>query len=592
MMREGRLRWFGHVKRRPQIASIRKVKALLVDGLRRRGRLKLRCEDRLKLDMIELHLSEGMTSYRIAWRISRGGVIFGVGRLYLVNENIRVRFSMLGILGAIVSMLDQCSIKGNADHMADAQNINNSTLGYEKRLSFVEQHMAPTPNPKTADQETIDKYYESVNVEQEVACLMLSKQAKQELFETVKAFHACKQEDGQLVSSYLLKMKSYLDTLERLGFPMHNKLGVCLILNYLNRDYEHFVQNYNMHSTRKMIAELHDMFKLHEKGIPKKVATPYVLAIKKGKIQKDKKKPQWAKGKDKGKTKLAYAHKPKIIPPPKRDNLAKDSICHHYKEVGHWMRNFPTYHAELKKRKNASGASTSGSYEEEEAGTWSFEPVRRQWDACNYGVFYFNAIQRDGSYEIDMQNLYPNVHSIYNVSNKRPKRVLDSTSLWHCHLGYINTKRIKKLQRDGILQPTDDESFDKCKSCISELYQEKVFQNDDENHLGKKIIVVRSYQGGEYLSHEFIDHMKIYGIVSQLTPPYTPQHNGVFERRNQTLLEMVRSMMNPTTLCKSFWGYALEYAAPILNMVPTKKVDKTPYEIWNGNAANLSYLKV
>nr|GEW52497.1 hypothetical protein [Tanacetum cinerariifolium] len=47
-----------------------------------------------------------------------------------------------------------------------------------------------------------------------------------------------------------------------------------------------------------------------------------------------------------------------------------------------------------------------------------------------------------------------------------------------------------------------------------------------------------------------------------------------------------------TTLPKSFWEYALKSAARILNMVPTKKVDKTPYEIWNGKAPNLSYLNV
>ncbi|GJU35408.1 hypothetical protein Tco_1183762 [Tanacetum coccineum] len=47
-----------------------------------------------------------------------------------------------------------------------------------------------------------------------------------------------------------------------------------------------------------------------------------------------------------------------------------------------------------------------------------------------------------------------------------------------------------------------------------------------------------------------------------------------------TLLNMVRSMMNLTTLPLSFWDYALESATRILNMVPTKKVDKTPYELW------------
>nr|GEV50520.1 retrovirus-related Pol polyprotein LINE-1 [Tanacetum cinerariifolium] len=65
-MREGRLKWFGHVKWRPQTTVIRRVEALLVDGLRRRGRPKLRWEDRLKQDMKELLLSEDMTSDRNA----------------------------------------------------------------------------------------------------------------------------------------------------------------------------------------------------------------------------------------------------------------------------------------------------------------------------------------------------------------------------------------------------------------------------------------------------------------------------------------------------------------------------------------------
>ncbi|GJY68995.1 zinc finger, CCHC-type containing protein [Tanacetum coccineum] len=55
---------------------------------------------------------------------------------------------------------------------------------------------------------------------------------------------------------------------------------------------------------------------------------------------------------------------------------------------------------------------------------------------------------------------------------------------------------------------------------------------------------------------------------------------------------MVRSMMSQTTLLKSFWNYALESAARILNMVPTKKVEKKPYEVWCGQAPKMSYLKV
>ncbi|GJS32670.1 retrotransposon protein, putative, ty1-copia subclass [Tanacetum coccineum] len=103
---------------------------------------------------------------------------------------------------------------------------------------------------------------------------------------------------------------------------------------------------------------------------------------------------------------------------------------------------------------------------------------------------------------------------------------------------------------------------------------------------------LRSDRGGEYMSQEFLDHLKEHGIITHHTPPYTPQHNGVSERRNRTLLDMIRSMMSQTTLLKSFWDYALETAARILNMVPTKKVEKTPYEVWHGQAPKLSYLKV
>ncbi|GKF11028.1 hypothetical protein Tco_0048954 [Tanacetum coccineum] len=146
-----------------------------------------------------------------------------------------------------------------------------------------------------------------------------------------------------------------MDTLELLGYAMSKELGVSLILNSLNKDYDQFVQNYNMHSIGKTLAELHAMLKLHEKGIPKKAETLAVLAIRAGKIQKDKKKkPQGAKGKAKGKNKLAYAPKTKIPSSPKRDNPAKDSICYYFNE------------------------------RKQEVETWSFKPVHRKWNACSH----------------------------------------------------------------------------------------------------------------------------------------------------------------------------------------------------------------
>ena len=72
----------------------------------------------------------------------------------------------------------------------------------------------------------------------------------------------------------------------------------------------------------------------------------------------------------------------------------------------------------------------------------------------------------------------------------------------------------------------------------------KEYKNEVEKQTGKSIKALRSDRGGEYLSQEFTSYLKDNGIVSQWTPPYTPQHNGVSERRNRTLLDMVRSMMS------------------------------------------------
>jgi hypothetical protein len=66
----------------------------------------------------------------------------------------------------------------------------------------------------------------------------------------------------------------------------------------------------------------------------------------------------------------------------------------------------------------------------------------------------------------------------------------------------------------------------------------------------------------------------------------------VSERRNRTLLDMVRLMMSQTDLTLTFWGYALETVVFTLNRVPSKSVERTPYEIWTGKHLELSFLKV
>ncbi|KAL0434188.1 UNVERIFIED_CONTAM: hypothetical protein Slati_2753100 [Sesamum latifolium] len=120
----------------------------------------------------------------------------------------------------------------------------------------------------------------------------------------------------------------------------------------------------------------------------------------------------------------------------------------------------------------------------------------------------------------------------------------------------------------------------------------KEYRLEVENQTSRKIKALRSDRGGEYLSGEFIDYLKENGILSQWTPPGTPQLNGVAERRNRTLLDMVRSMMSFTELPPSFWGHALETAVKLLNISPSKSIPQTPYEIWHGKPASYKYLRV
>ena len=120
----------------------------------------------------------------------------------------------------------------------------------------------------------------------------------------------------------------------------------------------------------------------------------------------------------------------------------------------------------------------------------------------------------------------------------------------------------------------------------------KEFRTESEKQLGKSLKVLRSNRGGEYMDSEFTDYLIENGIVSQLTAPGTPPQNGVAERRNRTMLDMVRSMMSYSTLPKIFWGYALQTATDILNVVPSKTVQKTPMKLWYGHKLSLRYYRV
>ncbi|KAM2111916.1 hypothetical protein ACFX1R_014483 [Malus domestica] len=199
--------------------------------------------------------------------------------------------------------------------------------------------------------------------------------------------------------------------------------------------------------------------------------------------------------------------------------------------------------------------------------------------------------------------------------------------MWHLKLGHVNLEKIRKMSKDGYIRPLGNDQMGTCECCLkgkmtkspftgkgerateilglihtdvcgpmsttsrggfsyyitftddhsrfgyvylmkykSESFERfKEFKNEVEKQTGKQIKTLRSDRGGEYLSNEFLDYLKECGIVSQWNPPGTPQHNGVSERRNRTLMNMVRSMMSSANLPVTFWRYALYTAAYLLN---------------------------
>ncbi|GJS73104.1 zinc finger, CCHC-type containing protein [Tanacetum coccineum] len=206
----------------------------------------------------------------------------------------------------------------------------------------------------------------------------------------------------------------------------------------------------------------------------------------------------------KGKNKLAYAPKPKISPPRKREDPAKDSICH---ECGIFTIELNTflnrswifdtgYGTHICNTTQGLRASRKLKQLEIVLNNCHYAPsitkgvisvsrlyedgfincfVNNTIQVSRNNMVYFSVIPRDGIFEIDLSNSYANESSIYTVSNKRAKLDLDSALLWHCRLGHISKKRIEKLQHEGLLNSTDLRAFKKCVPYMSRKMARKPY---------------------------------------------------------------------------------------------------------------------
>ncbi|GKB14277.1 zinc finger, CCHC-type containing protein, partial [Tanacetum coccineum] len=224
-----------------------------------------------------------------------------------------------------------------------------------------------------------------------------------------------------------------------------------------------------------------------------------------------------------------------------------------------------------------------------------------------------------------------------------------NSSLWHARLGHVHYKRMLEMSKDELI-PAIDENPDKCTTCmltkitrqpfksitrksvILELIHSDLCDFHATPSLGNKKYVItfiddasrfcyvyllhakdealdkfriyktevelqqndlvktlRTDRGGEYYDPVFFQSV---GIIHETTAPYTPQQNGVAERKNRALKEMVNSMLSYSGLSEGFWGEAMLTACYLLNRVPNKRNKTTPYELWYKKRPNLAFLRV
>ena len=134
------------------------------------------------------------------------------------------------------------------------------------------------------------------------------------------------------------------------------------------------------------------------------------------------------------------------------------------------------------------------------------------------------------------------------------------------------------------------------------LYVFKAFKAEVENQLGKKIKAVKSDCGGEYYDRydesgeqrpwPFTKFLEEYNIIPQHTMLGKPSINGVAKRRNRTFKDIIRSMINHSSLPESLWGEALKTTGYILNRVPGKAIAEIPYELWTGKKPSIRHLYI
>ena len=249
-------------------------------------------------------------------------------------------------------------------------------------------------------------------------------------------------------------------------------------------------------------------------------------------------------------------------------------------------------------------------------------------------------LARDGMFKLDLIVKENNPSKL----NTNSTYVVETSNVWHGRLGHVNYNSIRRLMKLNCIPTFHIDSNHKCETCVEAkmtrssfhsverktdpldlihtdvcdlksvptrgdnkyfitfiddstkycyvyLLKSKdeaidkfiLYKNEVENQLNKKIKVVRSDRGGEYVS-PFAEFCSQHGIRHEFTAPYSPQQNGIAESKNRTLKEMANAMLISSGLNQNMWGEAILSANYLLNKIPRKEKEETPMNCgWEEN---------
>ncbi|TYK21566.1 Retrovirus-related Pol polyprotein from transposon TNT 1-94 [Cucumis melo var. makuwa] len=257
--------------------------------------------------------------------------------------------------------------------------------------------------------------------------------------------------------------------------------------------------------------------------------------------------------------------------------------CYHYKKFGHvkadcWYKN---QRANFAAENEASENNGKGENKLFMTNIPSDQKIAKVWfidSGCSNQMTslkpVFKELNEGEKLKVELGNgkeLQVEGKGTVGIETHHGNRILTNVQ-YGLDIGY-NLLSVGQLMESGHSILFDDER----KSEIFEKF--KHFNAKVEKQSGMFVKSLRSDRGGEFLSNNFNHFCKERGIHRELITPYTPEQNGIAERKNRTVVEMARSMLQMKGLSNDFWAEAVSTSIYLLNISPTKIVmNKTPFE--------------